>query len=131
MKKEIEYGSILESNDKLFTGVRKSRKVVVTKIDKETKKPKGVSRVLSLKGKDSKASSTLVPIKKYPSIPEESGVDYQIHTKTKSKVPLNFGSMRNTGDVLDKEDKEKVKKHIKKRGGKGRYINSKNYSRKK
>ena len=37
MKKEIEYGSILESNDKLFTGVRKSRKVVVTKIDKEDK----------------------------------------------------------------------------------------------
>ena len=56
---------------------------------------------------------------------------YQIHTKTKSKVPLNFGSMRNTGDVLDKEDKEKVKKHVKKRGGKGRPINNKNYSREK
>ncbi len=130
MKKEIEYGSILESNDKLFTGKKKPRKVVVTKVDKESKKPKGVSRVLSLKGKDGKANSTLVPIKKYPSIPEESGVDYRIYTKTKEKKSLNFGSMRNTGDVLDEVDKEKVKKHVKKRGGKGRSINNKNYTKK-
>ena len=127
MSKNIKLGSILESNDKLYTGLKKKRHVVVTHLSENKK---GVSRVLSLKGKESKVNKTLIPIKKYPSLPEPSGVDYEIHYKTIHNQPLNFGSMKNTGDILDPEDMKKVSHHVKRRGGKRFVKSKKRYSRK-
>ena len=127
MSKKIELGSILESNDKLYTGLKKKRHVVVTYL---TENKKGVSRILSLKGKESKVNKTLMPIKKYPSLPEPSGVDYEIYYKAKNNQPLNFGSMKNTGDILDPEDMRKVSHHVKRRGGSILRYQNKRFKRK-
>ena len=112
-------GKIYESNDKLFTGYKKKRHVVVSKEYKQKDKF-GLSRILSLSGKEGK-KDTLLPIKQYECLKEPSGIDYSVYTKVRGKngkrENINFGSMKDTGVCLDKEDTERMKKHIKPRGG--------------
>lgn len=119
---EPKLGKIYASNDKLFTGLKKKRNVVVSNYSKESKKY-GVSRILSLEGKEGK-SNTLLPLKDNyePVLKKASGVDYYVYRnafdKTGKRVPINFGSMKDTGMSLTKKDLNAVLHHVKKRGGK-------------
>lgn len=113
-------GKIYKTNDKLFTGFKKPRHIVVSKYFKKKRKY-GVSRILSLKGKEQKAN-TLLPIKDYGYFTEPSGIDYHVYGSAKgkdgTKVEINFGSMKDTNIELDKNDIVRMTNHIKSRGGK-------------
>ncbi len=130
---EPKLGKIYVSNDKLFTGMKKKRNVVVSNYSKESKKY-GVSRILSLEGKEGK-SNTLLPLKDNysPVLKKASGVDYYVYRnafdKNGKRTPINFGAMKDTNMSLSKKDLNAVLHHVKKRGGRQNYGKHKNYLR--
>lgn len=117
---EPKIGKIYKTNDKLFTGFKKPRHIVVSKYFRKKRKY-GVSRILSLKGKGRKIN-TLLPIKDYGYFTEPSGIDYKIYLtvmgKNGKKEEINFGSMKDTNIQLDQDDLKRMEAHIKQRGGK-------------
>ena len=128
---EPKIGKIYKTNDKLFTGFKKPRHVVVSKYFRKRRKY-GVSRILSLKGKGRKIN-TLLPIKDYGYFTEPSGIDYHIYGSAKGKngkrEEINFGSMKDLDICLDDEDIKRMEKHIKNRGGKRNKMRYKKYKK--
>lgn len=132
MKTKPEIGKIYRTNDKLFGNPPKPRNVVVSKF-KQEKKIFGVSRILSLEGKINKIN-TLMPIERHNYFTKDSGVDYAVYFYTKNKkgerIPINFGSMVDVEVYLSNDEIQKLKKHIKKRGGKKAQTHYKHLKRK-
>ena len=126
-------GKIYKSNDKLFTGKKKPRHVVVSK-EYISNGKFGVSRILSLDGKDGKRENLLI-IKSYGYFKERSGIDYHIYSSIKGengkREPINFGSMKDVDVCLDDEDIIRMKNHVKPRGGKRHRYYYRKYKRKK
>ena len=124
-------GKIYKSNDKLFTGFNKPRHVVVSHQYEKSGKF-GVSRILSLNEKGGKKNN-LLPIKSYGYFTKPSGIDYKIYSfvkdKNGNKKDINFGSMQDINICLDVEDINRMKKHVKVRGGKRNYKRYRKFKR--
>ena len=111
-RKKYIKGRVYITNDTVFGGKEKKRRVVSMGNDRDNM---AVRRIFSLKTKDGQVKKNLIPIEKYPDIPKESGVERSTKRKTVSGKPIQERYMRKTATRLNKWDMEKIKRESRKK----------------
>ena len=101
-------GRIYITNDKILVGGKgKKRRVVSMGNDRNNM---AVRRILSLYDKNGKKREKLIPIEKYPDIPDYSGVEDKTFRKTIGDAPLNERYMTKTKTRLNKWDMARIRR---------------------
>ena len=105
-KKKYIKGRVYITNDKVLVGGKgKKRRVVSMNNDKQNM---AVRRILSLYDKNGKKKERLIPIAKYPDIPNYSGVEDKTFRKTVNGKPIKVSYLSKTKTRLNKWDMTKV-----------------------
>ncbi|MDE5602170.1 MAG: hypothetical protein K2J16_06705 [Clostridia bacterium] len=105
-KRRYIKGKVYFANDSMLVGGKgKRRRVVSMGNDKNNM---AVRRILSLKDKNGKIKKNLIPIEKYPDIPEASGVEVKTIRKTVKGKPIQEKYLVKTKTRLNKWDMKKI-----------------------
>lgn len=111
-RKRYIRGKVYITNDKMLVGGQgKKRRVVSMGNDKNNM---AVRRIFSLYNKDGKKRENLIPIEKYPDIPNPSGVEPKTFRETVSGNAIKEQYLGKTKTRLNKWDMERVRKCNKK-----------------
>ncbi len=116
-RKRYIKGKVYFTNDKVLVGGNgKKRRVVSMGNDKNNM---AVRRISSLHDKNGKKKERLIPIEKYPDIPNESGVEDKTFRKTLGGKPIQEKYLDKTNTRLNKWDMDKVRRGRNKPKNKG------------
>ena len=107
-RKRYIKGRVYITNDKVLVGGKgKKRRVVSMGNDKQNM---AVRRILSLYDKNGKKKERLIPIEKYPDIPNFSGVEDKTFRETVSGKPINEKYLSKTKTRLNKWDMARIRR---------------------
>lgn len=107
-RKRYITGRVYITNDKMLVGGKgKKRRVVSMNNDKHNM---AVRRILSLYDKNGKKKERLIPIEKYPDIPNYSGVEDKTFRKTIGGKPINEKYLSKTSTRLNKWDMARIRR---------------------
>lgn len=116
-RKRYIKGRVYITNDKVLVGGKgKKRRVVSMGNDKQNM---AVRRILSLYDKNGKKKERLIPIEKYPDIPDFSGVEDKTFRETVSGKPINEKYLSKTKTRLNKWDMTRIRRGKNKKKNKG------------
>lgn len=105
-RKRYIKGRVYITNDNILVGGKgKKRRVVSMGNDRNNM---SVRRVMSLYDKKGNKRYWLIPIEKYPDIPNESGVENKTFRKSINGKPLQENRMRKTKTRLNKWDMKRI-----------------------
>lgn len=105
-RKRYIKGKVYYTNDKVLVGGRgKKRRVVSMGDDKNNM---AVRRISTLHDKNGNIRKHLIPIEKYPDIPDESGVEVKTFHETVSGKPIQEKYLTKTKTRLNKWDMKKI-----------------------
>lgn len=107
-RKRYIKGKVYITNDKVLVGGKgKKRRIVSMGNDKDNM---AVRRISSLYDKDGNVKYRLIPIEKYPDIPNASGVEDKTFRKTKSGKPIQEKYLGKTNTRLNKWDMDRIRR---------------------
>lgn len=105
-RKRYITGRVYFTNDKILVGGRgKKRRVVSMNNDKDNM---AVRRILSLYDKNGNKKLNLIPIEKYPDIPQDSGVEVKTFRSTINNNSIQERYLLKTQTRLNKWDMMKI-----------------------